>query len=138
MNHWTNKYVGTPFSEFGHTDAGCHCWGLAVVVYENELGIRLPTYAGNYASLEEQEVIAALVDGEKRDPAWRLVVDVRTFDIVTFRRGRLETHIGIVVSPGLMLHVTADDHAKLEHYTTGVWCHRLAGVYRHELAGLPA
>lgn len=131
MSHWSNRYVGTPYHEFGHTFEGVHCWGLAVLVYAEELGIALPTYSGCYVSLEEQAQIAALVNGERSDPVWREVAGARTFDLVTFRRGRLETHIGIVVSPGLMLHVTADDQAKIEHYNTGRWQHRLTGTYRH-------
>jgi hypothetical protein len=91
----------------------------------------LPTYLEHYVSLAERATIAALVNGERADPVWRPVAGALTFDGVTFRRGALETHIGIVVSPGLMLHVTADDQAKLEHYTSGQWSHRLTGTYRH-------
>ncbi len=131
MNHWANKYVGLPFAEFGAARDGINCWGLVVLVYADELGIVLPTYRESYVSLEERAVIAALVDGERADPVWRPVTSARSFDVVTFRRGTLETHVGIVVSPGLMLHVTADDQAKLEHYTGGQWSHRLTGTYRH-------
>lgn len=131
MNHWANKYVGLPFAEFGATRDGINCWGLVVLVYADELGIVLPTYRESYVSLEERAVIAALVDGERADPAWRAVASARAFDVVTFRRGLDGRHIGVVVSPGLMLHVTADDCAKLEHYTTGQWSHRLTGTYRH-------
>jgi len=127
--HWSTSYVGTPYLEFGRTLAGCDCWGLACVVYAAELGITLPSYDGLYASTEEHAEIAALLaDGKS---SWSLTSQPRSFDLVGFRRGKWETHVGIIVAPGLMLHVAADDQAKIESYTAGRWGNRSTGIYRH-------
>ncbi|WP_026784208.1 C40 family peptidase [Pleomorphomonas koreensis] len=131
VKSWTNAYVGTPFDRFGASHAGCNCWGLVVLIYAEQLGITLPDYAGAYASPEEQAEVAALVAAERADPAWTRVFDARPLDVLLFRRGHLDTHVGLYVDRGLMLHVTADDCAKLERFETGTWGHRLTGIYRH-------
>lgn len=132
MKHWTNAYIGIPYREFGRDRDGVDCWGLPVLVYAGELGITLPTYAGAYTSVEEHEELARHIDSVTANGAWhRVDRQPHAFDLAIFRRGRLETHVGIIVSPGLMLHVAGDDQSKLEHYNTGRWSHRLTGVYRH-------
>lgn len=130
--HWTNEYVGIPYREFGRDRAGCDCWGLACIAYAEQLGIVLPSYIGAYASVEELAELSAHIGDVTGNGVWRLVDGLaRPFDLAVFRRGRYDTHVGIVVNPGLMLHTAADDQAKLEHYQTGRWHHRLNGVYRH-------
>lgn len=134
---WTNSYIGIPYAEFGRGPAGCDCWGLACLIYRSELGISLPEYAGAYRSADEHVEIDALIEGGAQSPIW-LPVDLAraAFDIAIFRRGRLATHVGIVIRPGLMIHMRDEDCAKIESYEQGAWKHRLNGFYRHvEMAG---
>jgi cell wall-associated NlpC family hydrolase len=128
---WSNRYIGTPWAEFGRSVAGVDCWGLACIIYAEELGISLPDYLG-YGSVAELDEINALVDGATASPLW-LPVDgpAIAFDIALFRRGRFSSHVGIVVRHGLMIHVAAHDCAKLESYRGGVWGARLRGHWRH-------
>ncbi len=132
MNHiWSNKYVGTPFDDFGRDLSACDCWGLAVVVYREELNITLPDYLG-YGSTEERGEIAALISKHNTTAMWVPVTGTAlAFDLAVFRRGRLATHVGIVVRHGLMLHMAGEDCAKHVDYQTGAWGNRLEGVYRH-------
>lgn len=131
MTHWTEHFVGLPYAEFGRARAGCDCWGLACVVYREELGISLPDYLG-YASTEEHGELAAIIAGATTSPLWLPVEgNAIAFDMAVFRRGRLDTHVGIVVQHGLMIHISRDDCAKIESYRGGAWSHRLTGIYRH-------
>ncbi|MBT9382232.1 C40 family peptidase [Pseudooceanicola sp. CBS1P-1] len=128
---WSNGYIGLPWGEFGRSRSGADCWGLACIIYQEELGIRLPEYLG-YSSAEERGEIAALVSGATSSPLWLPVEGPAiAFDIVVFRRGRLASHVGIVVRHGLMIHMDGEDCAKLADYTGGAWKHRLTGHYRH-------
>lgn len=131
MNHWSASYVGIPHAEFGHSEAGANCWGLAVLVYARELGIELPTYQGRYTSLAEHREIAALVAGEQADPVWSQVSVARPFDLALFRQGRYATHVGIVVRDNLLLHVQAGDAAKIQAFHVPPLKDRLTGLYRH-------
>lgn len=131
MTHWPNRFVGLPQLDHGRDRAGCDCWGLARIVYQEELGVSLPDYLG-YTSVEEHGEIAALIDGAQQLPMWVPVTGTPlAFDLAVFRRGRLSTHIGIVVRRGLMLHMAGEDGAKLERYDGGAWRHRLTGHWRH-------
>lgn len=131
---WSNRYIGIPYADFGRTRAGCDCWGLACIIYREELGITLPDYLGAYASTEELGEIAALIDQDKASPLWVPVSGTAlAFDIALFRRGRWSSHIGIVIRHGIMIHMVADDQAKVQGYLDGPYKHRFIGHYRHDL-----
>lgn len=131
MMHWTDKYIGLPYLDLGRERRGCDCWGLACIIYREELAISLPDYLG-YASTDERAEIAALVDGATSSPLWLPVSgQAMAFDIALFRRGRMTSHIGIVVSHGLMLHMADADQSRIEHYNSGHFGPRLVGHYRH-------
>ena len=134
---WSNSFVGIPFQEYGRSRLGCDCWGLACVIYQEELSISLPQYLGRGCPGERAE-IAALIAGEEASPLWVPVDGTATaFDIAVFRRGRWNAHLGVVIRHGLMVHVAEADCAKVEHYDKGPWKPRLNGVYRHvEMIGL--
>lgn len=130
MNHWSERYIGTPFLERGRTLAGVDCWGLAHVIYPAELGIVLPSYTETYVSTEELAEIDAEINQAAHGSTWVKVTSVMPFDIAVFRIGAFSRHIGIVAEPGLMLHAH-DDCAKIERYKSPKWEHRLTGFYRH-------
>lgn len=128
MTHWSNQFIGLPYKDLGRSFKGVDCWGVVYLA----LGLRgvvVPSYAGDYASTEERAEISALINQAK--PSWHKVTEPEPFDVVTFRRGRLEAHCGIVVKPGLMLHVTEGLSACIEDYRDGYWAQRLTGIWRH-------
>ena len=128
---WSDRFVGIPWQELGRSRAGCDCYGLVRLAYAEELAISLPDYLG-YESVEEHAEIAALIDGARTSPGWlRIEGAPLALDVVVFRRGRLSTHVGLVIRPGLMLHMAGEDAAKVESYRSGAWSHRLLGHYRH-------
>lgn len=131
---WSNAYIGIPWQEFGRTRQGCDCWGLACVVYRDALGIELPSYQGAYTSAGEQREIAGLIEAAAVTPTWLRVTPqtARPFDLAVFRRGHLRSHIGIVVSPGLMLHLAREDSASIARFDRGQWHTRLSGIWRHK------
>ena len=136
---WSNAYVGLPFRDKGRSDAGLDCWGLVRLVYARELGIALPSYAETYVSVEERREIAAVIDQEQTPAIWRPVTwPGAAFDVLLFTVGDYPSHVGLVVTAGLMLHVARPDHAKLARFDTPPWAGRLAGVFRHRALGGPS
>lgn len=129
---WSNRFIGVPFVDFGRDRSGCDCWGLACIIYREELGITLPDYLGDYASTEEQAEIAALIEGGRSSPLWVPVSGPAiAFDIAVFRRGHLSNHVGVVIRHGLMIHMVGEDCAKVQTYLDGPYKHRFTGHYRH-------
>lgn len=128
---WSNRFIGLPYAEFGRSREGCDCWGLACIIYREELGITLPDYLG-YGSVEEHREVAAVISGAVDSPLWLPAEGpAQPFDIAVFRRGQFATHVGIVIRHGVMIHVEGEDCAKVASYQTGAWKHRLKGHYRH-------
>lgn len=129
---WSDRFIGIPYVEFGRGRDGCDCWGLACIIYQEELGITLPEYLGDYASADEHGEIAALISGAAVSPLWMPVSgSALAFDVAVFRRGRFSAHLGIVIRHGIMIHMVADDQAKVQTYEDGPYKHRFAGHYRH-------
>lgn len=129
--NWSDRFIGIPYVDFGRDRAGCDCWGLACVIYAEELGITLPEYLG-YASADEHGEIAALIAGAATSPLWVPVTGTAlAFDIAVFRRGRFSSHLGIVIRHGIMIHMVADDQAKVQGYVKGPYGHRFTGHYRY-------
>lgn len=135
--HWTRSYVGLPWVLAGRDHSGVDCWGLLWLVYAEQLGIRVPSYVDETVDDPEREEIALMIRGEQGQGCW-VAVDKgqeRTFDMVVLRRTGIESHIGIVVARGQMLHVVSGSEARVEHFDRGRWPPRLAGIYRHVSAG---
>lgn len=127
---WTADYIGLPFKEKGRDRSGVDCWGLVRLVLGEQWGIALPSYTDHYACALERKEIARLIAGEKG--AWR---DVgrgaeRPGDVLLIRQVGDECHVGLVVAPGLMLHVEAGIDAALERYDGLKWRPRVVGIYR--------
>lgn len=134
---WSNRFVGIPYEDMGRDRRGCDCWGLACIIYREELGVTLPDYLGDYGSTEELGEIAALIDQDRQSPLWVPVTGPAVaFDIALFRRGRWSSHLGVVIRHGLMIHMVAEDQAKVDGYLDGPYKHRLEGHYRHVSRGL--
>ncbi|MUZ73331.1 phage tail protein [Agrobacterium vitis] len=131
MSHWSRDYIGIPHAPHGKTREGVNCWTLAVLVYGEQLAIQLPAYVGDFVSIDEAAEIEALFAREQGAAHWNEVATPAEFDLAIFRRGRFDTHVGVVVRPGLMLHVVGEDQAKLERYDNGVWKPRLKRFLRH-------
>lgn len=134
---WSDGYLGLPWADLGRTRAGCDCYGLARLVYADQLGIVLPSYAGEYLGAGEQAEVAALLDREEQVGPWLPVLDaIAPFDLVLFRRGRLRSHVGVAVSAELMLHMDGEAQARVARLTDPRWRARFAGAFRHVEAGL--
>jgi cell wall-associated NlpC family hydrolase len=134
LAHWTDAYVGIPWSPRGGGRDGCDCWGLCRLVYRDCLGIALPSYTESYATADETEEIAALIAGARDVGPWAPVEpgSEGAYDIALFRgASRLASHVGIVTKPGIVLHQMQGGLSALTTYRSGLWKHRLVGFQRH-------
>ncbi|WMT85558.1 C40 family peptidase [Pelagibacterium sp. 26DY04] len=126
--HWSEKFLGLPYEPLGRSVAGADCYGVCWLVLTS-FGVPAPSYAGEYASSEEVEEVSAFIGRTKGQ--WVSVERPKELDLVTFRRGGWESHVGIVVKPGLMLHSSRGKPSCIEDYTSGIWANRLTGFWRH-------
>lgn len=129
--NWSDAFIGIPWLDKGRTRDGCDCWGLCRMVLAEAAGVEVPSYAGSYVSADEAREVAAIVRQEQGSPLWLSVEGpTRAFDIALFRRGLHRWHAGIVVAPGMLLHMVEEDAAKIERTDNGRWTMAPAGVWR--------
>lgn len=131
---WSNGFIGLPHAELGRSRLGVDCWGLAQLAFAEVAGIELPSYADAYACWQEKAEINSLIIAAKGSPFWRSIDAeevAQGLDLVVLRRGTFDAHVGVVVRPGLMLHVLEQRPTCLERFDSGMWASRVTGVWRH-------
>ena len=133
MQYDLTQYLGIPFRDHGRDRDGCDCWGLVRLVYSEQLGIELPDLGDGYSDAYARGEVNGTVNGATAQD-WN--VDVtdeprRPLDVLTFTRGGIETHVGLYVSEGVMLHIVDGTCAAFERYDTAKWRRRFSRAMRH-------
>lgn len=129
--HWSAAYIGLTWQEVGPE----LCWGLVRKVLLERAGIVVQSYVDQHGGVsDDAATIAALLRGEAAQWPWSpvLVGEERDLDVAVFSRAGVESHVGVVVAPGRMLHLARDYDARIERFDEGRWRLRLAGFYRHD------
>lgn len=128
---WCNKYISVPFEEHGRSARGCDCWGLARLIYKEELNIDLPELL-DYKNTKDGKSIAELYEVEHQEWEEISVGQEKPFDVLVFRMMGLPTHIAVVVDKGLMIHCEKGCGTHISEYNREAqWKTRLAGIYRY-------
>lgn len=146
---WVNAYNGIPFLERGRDRAGCDCWGLFRLIHAERYQIDLPDftgYAGTSSKADGQD-IARLINGWIDQGDW-LPVDwripgagpgangvrwpsLREGDGVLLRVDNQPWHIGIMVTPRIMLHTLHNEESHPEELDSQRWVYRILDIRRH-------
>src|SRR5215212_8011515 len=119
-----DKFVGIPWGDKGRTVGAADCWGLTVLVYRT-IGIELPHYAEDYTTAADSAQCASLLNGHRSE--WSEVTSEIAYDLVLMTEGGAPRHVGIVVTPGLMLHMAPGRESVIENYRTGKYARRVVG-----------
>lgn len=128
---WVRPYIGIPFVEHGRTFEGCDCWGLCRMVLADQWGVRLPSFGEDYLSATDRAHLNAVIQG--RMAPWQ-VVDrghERAGDLMLMRSSGVASHIGVVVAPLWVLHVSVKHEALCERYDSVAFDRAIEGIYRH-------
>ena len=130
---WANSYVGAPFLKHGRDPHGWDCWGVLFWCYRKHFGVRVPSFTSRYDCTDDSAQIAKVIAGEMMP--WRKLERgerPRLGDGVLMRRGGDHSHVGLVIEPPRMLHVTSRIATQFQDYDGLVWGKRVVGIYRHE------
>lgn len=128
---WAADYVGLKYREGGRSRAGLDCWGLVRLVLSDRAGIELPTHGVT------RDVTAALRRG-MAGPEWNKVECPQALDVMvmvtpTGKGHAAPMHVGVMVTPRLVLHIDEGITARIEGAGTPHINHRFFGYYRHVL-----
>jgi len=127
------RYIGIPFKDHGCGFDGCDCYGLVRLAYLHELDIRLPFLGDMYLSAFERPGVGytvrkVMADGWAVDVSDRLPLPL---DVMVFRRGGIECHVGLWVDAFSMLHVIDGSDCCLERFDTYRWARMYSRRLRH-------
>ena len=130
---WVAAYVGLPFQEGGRSRDGLDCYGLLRLVINERFGGAVPEYEGiAYRPGQDHDLLVALMD--ERIRLWRPIAigAEQPGDGVLLRVMGRPIHVGVVVGPGLMLHIEKSCDSVLERFCAGSrWERRVLGFHRH-------
>ena len=131
MNMSFKEYIGISFKSQGRDRLGLDCWGLLCLIYKERLNISLGSYIDEYDDANFYAQVSNVV--EMHIPEWALIEKglERPFDVVILRLRGLPIHIGMVIKPGIMIHVLNKLNTCLEKYNTPLWNKRIRGFYRY-------
>lgn len=126
---WSSEYIGIPYLINGRDREGIDCWGLVRLVYKEQLGIDIPSYASYYDHAEDYEGFARAFDEGLGD--WEKVSQPKEFDSIWVRLLGVACHTGIMLQNGRMLHAMVGADSCIVDISTKAWQRRVIGCYRH-------
>ena len=128
---WWDKYIRIPFVEKGRDEKGCDCWGLARLIYKNELGIELPSYDGDYQNTEDRDILSAAIEENKKH-FWVFPDTGKEFDMIILNVANRPVHLGVVTRPNYMIHCSKDINTVHVPYNNLAWRKRVKGFGRYD------
>lgn len=130
---WAAGYVGLPYRVGGRERDGLDCWGLVRLVWREEFGLAVPEHAGVEWGCEAATAsVSAYIAQEAAGAGYWPVAagQEREGDAILLRVRGLPLHVGVVLTPGIMLHVAEGADAVVEGYHSMAWSRRVLGFYR--------
>jgi hypothetical protein len=104
---------------------------LIVLVYRELAGIELPSFAEDYTTDDDRHELNALIANQLTPWIEIPAGQERRLDCVLMREGRCVRHIGVVVKPGLVLHVSKAQESTIERYRDSALRRSVVGFYRY-------
>jgi len=126
------KWIGIPFKDRGRSKDGVDCFGLVWLALFEEFGLRVPSYAEEYADAYDRVEVAGLIAGEVVS-RWRPIAagEEQPGDVLVFRMLWRPSHVGLIIAHSLFIHCREGVNSCLEHYDAPSWRHRIEGIYRY-------
>lgn len=97
---WWEPYLEIPFQLGGRGPAGCDCWGLVHLAYQQERGVELHDFVDYQTVADGADVADALTGWQRIDAEPAL--GVLLFDLGKASDNRY--HVGLATGEGRMLH----------------------------------
>lgn len=125
------QFVGIPYLPHGRDYDGADCWGILFLYFRDIRGTLIPSYSAEMADLDfHRREISLLIDAEKARH-WEEVKRPAPGDCVLMRVGRDESHVGVFIGNGQMLHSEGPHPSQIERMCDMRWRSRIVGYFRH-------
>ena len=132
IKEFMDKALRVKFVDKGRDYSGWDCFGPGYVAYRDILGIELPSFVDEYVDAgntkASRRVIRDIILSQKHN--WETVDKPQALDIVLFRFGDTETHLGIMIDKKRFLHCEKTINTVIERVDSAKWKKRVEGIYR--------
>ena len=123
------NYIGIDYLVNGRDRKGLDCFGLAYLVYKENLSIDLGLFNDCYKDVKEVQNISNLINTNKHD--FIEVKKPRKYDLILFNIMGFPAHIGIMIDDFNFIHILSKKNVTIESTKSISWAKRIEGFYRH-------
>lgn len=124
------QFIGIPYVPHGRDYTGADCWGVLFLYYRDRLGISVPSYSAEMDARDFHRSSIGPLIAEERENHWHLVDAPQAGDCVLMRAGRHDSHVGVFLGHGLMLHSEGPHPSVIDRTGDMRWRSRISGFYR--------
>jgi len=132
LNEFIAKALLIKFKDKGRDYSGGDCWSIAYLAYKDILGIALPSFADEYINAGDtkasRRVIRDIILAQRHH--WIAIEHPQALDIVLFRFGDVETHLGLMIDKRRFIHCERKINTVIERIDSAKWKKRIEGIYR--------
>ena len=112
---WVEEYLSIDYEKV-------NCWGLVQKVYLEQFNIIIGDMHDQRSNLKNQTWLDVIQDGLGFIPG----------DVLLFKNSMVSKHVGMIITPELMLHTIKGSNSCIERWESRIWRNRLVGIYRHK------
>ncbi|WP_427452162.1 NlpC/P60 family protein [Litorimonas sp. WD9-15] len=121
---WQADLIGLPYDFHGFDRTGLSCWGLACLVWMEQAGVVLPTFADRLPadptfSTDRVRAVNALI--AEQVSIFRPLDVPRPLCLVQMRNGRNLTHVGLYAWGGRVVHADEEANGGAGAVVQGDW-----------------
>jgi len=124
------RFIGIPYVPHGREYTGADCWGILFLYYRDVLGTPVPAYSAEMDAREFRHQAIAPLMAVEREKLWQQVDTPQPGDGVLMRAGRHDSHVGVFLGQGRMLHSEGPDPSVIDRIGDMRWRNRISGFYR--------
>lgn len=132
LDEFIIKALPVKFKDKGRDYSAWDCWAIPYRAYKDILGIELPSFTDDYVDAgntkASRRVINDIILSQKLN--WAKVIDPKPLDVVLFRFGDTQTHLGLVIDKDRFIHCERKINTVIERLSSLKWERRIEGIYR--------
>lgn len=131
LPNWAEKYIGLEFESKGRGPDKFDCWGLVMVIYQQQFEITLPSYVDKYSSASNEKDLGPLILNEKMNWIEVRLGSEKVGDVLVIRMKKEPMHVGVILSQYHFVHIHSGIGSVVQRYDSIMWEKRIIGIYRH-------
>jgi cell wall-associated NlpC family hydrolase len=132
LDEFIIKSLSIKFRDKGRDYSNGDCWAIPYLAYRDILGVELPNFIDEYPDAGDtkssRRIIGDIAVSEKQN--WEQVKTPKPLDIVLFRFGDTNTHVGLAIDEKRFIHCEKKINTVIERLDSVKWQKRTEGIYR--------